>query len=277
MTELGGHLAPNVATRLLIVDDEAQIRASLTRALSLMGFAVEAAASGEEALERLERALYDVMVLDIHMPGMGGVEVMQRAHQIRPQLLIVVLTGHATLESAIAAVKSEAVDYLLKPASVYDIASAVTKALRKRDEQIRRKRLIRVMGEALDALRQADELPAPASPQESPEPRLLNAAPLTLDCQRRLVVVDNEPGRTVELTAGEAAILAALMAHPDRVLSCGDLVGMAFGYDADEREAASVVRPYVCRLRGKIETIFAKTSLIRTIRGRGYLFASALE
>ena len=81
------------------------------------------------ALAWLERASFDVLVVDMNMPGMGGVEVMQAARQHRPDLAIIVLTGHATLESAIAAVKSEAVDYLLKPVSVHDLKTAVNKAL----------------------------------------------------------------------------------------------------------------------------------------------------
>ena len=88
--------------RLLIVDDEFNLRTSLGEVLRLRGFQVDEAASGLEALTLLERGAYDLMVLDMVMPGMHGVEVMRRAREMRPDLAVIVLTAHATVESAIA-------------------------------------------------------------------------------------------------------------------------------------------------------------------------------
>ncbi|MBU0703722.1 MAG: response regulator, partial [Chloroflexi bacterium] len=115
-------------TRVLVVDDETHVRSALARSLALLGYRADEAASGHHALAMLERTPYDAMVLDIRMPGMDGVEIMRRVHHVYPDLHIIVLTGHATLESAIVAVKSNAADYLLKPASVYDIAAAIANA-----------------------------------------------------------------------------------------------------------------------------------------------------
>jgi DNA-binding NtrC family response regulator len=106
----------------------------------------------------LERTPHDAMVLDIRMPGMDGAEVMSRACQLYPDLRIIVLTGHATLESAIAAVKSHAADYLLKPASVYDIAAAIARALQQRAQQ--------------------------GPPRALPPERFLCVGPVTLDRER---------------------------------------------------------------------------------------------
>ena len=93
--------------KLLVVDDEPHIRAPLVRALSLIGYDVGEAASGREALALLEQSTYDLMILDILMPDLNGIEVMQRAHRKWPELLIIVLTGNASLESAIVALRSE--------------------------------------------------------------------------------------------------------------------------------------------------------------------------
>ena len=125
---------PIPQARVLVVDDEAHVRSALTRSLTLLGYSADAAASGHQALEMLERAPYDAMVLDMCMPGMDGVEVVQRACQMCPGLIIVVLTGHAALESAISAVKSHVADCLLKPASVHDIAAVIGDALQQRTQ-----------------------------------------------------------------------------------------------------------------------------------------------
>ncbi len=93
--------------RVLVVDDEPTIRKPLVRALELTGYQAVGAASGKEALALLEQVSYDVMLLDMKMPEMDGMQVMDRARQLQPDLLIFILTGHATLESAIAAVIAE--------------------------------------------------------------------------------------------------------------------------------------------------------------------------
>lgn len=282
MTEVPALPQPDPRARLLVVDDEANLRAGLRNLLSLMGYHVEEAGSGHEALSLLESEPYDLMVLDMRMPGMDGVEAMQRARQIRPDLLIVVLTAHATLESAIAAVKSDAVDYLLKPINIESLSAVISHALRERAEQLRRQHLLDVVGQALDTLRQTDRPVAPASPPPtSPGPppvsleRFLHAGPLTLDRQKRLAVMKGAPVRTVELTEGEAAILVALIEHPNQVLSCSQLARAAMGYDLDKWTAQSMVRPCIHRLRRKIETTPDEPRLIRTVRGRGYFLSLA--
>lgn len=122
----------NSDVRLLVVDDEPNIRTPLARALGLRGYLVEEADSGHEALRLLERTPYNLMVLDMHMPGMDGAEVIQHTRRLYPKMLIIILTGYNTLDNAIAAIKGEAVDYLLKPVSMEEILAAVAQALQKR-------------------------------------------------------------------------------------------------------------------------------------------------
>jgi DNA-binding response OmpR family regulator len=266
--------SPIPQARVLVVDDEAHVRSALARSLSLMGYSADDVASGHQALETLERASYDAMVLDIRMSGKDGIEVMQRASRMFPDLSIIVLTGHPTLESAITAVKSGAVDYLLKPASVHDIAAAVVNALQQRTQKLRRQHLLQVMDRALDEIR-GIEASAKTPPVPMPE-RFLRAGPITLDRERRLVFVagSGDAGSSrVELSASEAALLGYLMQHPGTVLSCRDLARAALSYDVEEQEAQGIVRPHICRLRKKIEPDPAHPCLIRTISGKGYLFA----
>jgi DNA-binding response OmpR family regulator len=260
----------NPGTRLLIVDDEPNIRSSLGRALSLLGYTVAEAATGQEALLMLAKSSYDLMVLDIRMPGLDGIEVMARARQLSPELLIVILTGHATLESAIAAVKSEAIDYLQKPASIQEIAQVVTRSLEKRAGQRQRQRLVEVMGEALEALRQTEHSPAPAlTPPDLLD--ILYLHPLKLDRYKRLLMLTDESAPSLHLTEGETAILACLMMCPDQILSCRDLIEAGWGYSASEKEAQNIIRPHICRLRSKLNTIIPHLTLLHTVRKRGYV------
>jgi DNA-binding response OmpR family regulator len=259
---------PVPEARVLVVDDEPNVRSALTRSLALLGYRADAASSGYEALGMLQRTPYDLMVLDLRMPGMDGVEVMQRSRQLRPDLLVIVLTGHATLDSAIAAVKSHAIDYLLKPASLHDLAEAVANALQQRAQTLRRQRLLDVMDQTLDALRDSEA----AKPRLPSLERFLRAGPVTLDCDKRLAVIGEMPARSAELTENEVSILAYLMERPDQVISTGELARAALGYDVTAHEARNIVRPHIFRLRRKIEADPQEPRLICTIRGRGYLF-----
>lgn len=262
----------NRSARILIVDDEPHICAAVARALSLAGYQAEEANDGPAALHRLQSAAYDLMILDLQMPEVDGLEVMQRARQLQPDLLMIILTGHATMESAIAAVKSEAVDYLLKPVSLHAIVAAAANALQTHAEQFRRQHLLQVMGETLDALRQTQ--PAVPGPSAEPLPeRFVRAGGLTLDRQKRWGIIAGDQPRTVQLTEGEANVLNHLLEHPDQVHACRQIVQAVWGYTLIEREAQSLIRPYIFRLRQKIEADVDHPRLIQTVRGRGYLFA----
>ena len=265
----------NTATpKILVVDDELTILAPIVRALELSGYRPDGVASGKEALAMLDKTSYDLMLLDMKMPEMDGIQVMDRARQIQPGLLIIILTGHATLESAIAAVKSEVVDYMLKPASVHDITAAIARALKKRSDQARPQRLLQAM---LDTLKQTEVSGMDSNWPRQPDPpkqSTLRAGKLRLDQEKRLLTIDESPSRATELTDGEATILTLLMKQPDKVLSCRDITRAAWNYELEEWEAQALVRPYIFRLRLKVEPTPSEPQLIRTVRGRGYLLAS---
>ncbi len=265
---------PIPEARILVVDDEATPRMAITRALNLMGYKADAAASGAQALERLAATPYDVVLLDLRMPGLDGVEVMKRVREAYPNTLIIILTAHATLESAVVAVKSGATDYLLKPCSIREIGDAVARALQQRHERLRRQHLIRVMSDALSALQ--DEERATSQPTDASVERFIRAGRLTLDQAKGLLLVgatDGSEARTIPLTGNEMAIMAQFLWNPDTVFSCRRLAKTALGYEVSEREAAEIIRPHISRLRRKVEPNPAKPRLIRTIRGKGYLYS----
>lgn len=268
--------SPHAAlARILVVDDEPGTSKAIVRALNMSGYQADEAASGNQALARLALSSYDLMLLDLNMPGMDGLEVMRRVQQSHPNMQVIIFTAYATLESAIAAVKAGASDYLLKPCKLKDIEAAIERALRQRQERLRRQHLIQVIADALKTLQTEEEKEvSPASTAQAD--RLLQRGSVVLDQEKRLAVVargDEAGSFNAELTANEAALLAYMMQRPETVISCRDLARSALGYDVSEREAQEIIRPHVSRLRGKIEADPDRPRLIRTIRGKGYLFS----
>ena len=136
--------------RVLVVDDELCTSYALAQAFRSSGFVADIAASGEEALHKLEHSPYDVMVLDLHMPGMSGENLMPIVRTRWPELPVIVLTGHATLDSAITAVKTGVTDYLRKPIGMHEVVAAVERALQKRAERRRREHLVQLIYQALE-------------------------------------------------------------------------------------------------------------------------------
>ncbi len=266
--------------RILIVDDEADIRSALTRILQLEGYEATEAQSGQEALNHLQNQRYDLMILDMRMPVMTGLDVLEVVQAKYPDILVIILTGQATLESAITATKTDiVVNYLLKPASTGEVLRAVEDALRKKSERVRQQRLVKAAAQVLTM--QVTNTPSsstvlPEKPTKLNLPadeRILHVPPITLDRRKRFITIMNEnPARVVELTKGEVAVLIALMCNPNKTLSCHELVSMGLGYDVDEAEAESVIRPYIFRLRRKLEPTSKKPGLIHTVRRRGYRF-----
>jgi DNA-binding response OmpR family regulator len=258
--------------RILIVDDDAHVLLALSRALKLKGYQhVDEANSGAEAVEKLQRVPYDLMMLDIRMPDMDGMAVLQKTQQVRPNLLVIILTGHAAMESALAALKSGmVVDYLLKPASLEQVEAAIRKALRKRLTEIQQRHSLETAIAALEQLKTEKPTAAPHPAPLSVE-RYLHAGPVTLDRDNRQATLKWE-GRvhSATLTASEESILALLMSRTGDVFSSRIIAREALGYDLSENEAKSIVHPHIVRLRRKIEQDSKHPGLIRTVRGKGY-------
>jgi len=261
--------------RILVVDDEPEVRAGVTRILRLEGYAADEADSGEQALRMLNQAAYKVIILDLYMPGLDGLAVMRQVRYLRPGILIIILTGHANLESAIAATKAdEVIDYLLKPTSNQEIIQAVQRAGQKYIQRQCQQRIIDAANQLLRAVETSPDPPATEIPSLSPGvEEIIHAPPLTVDRAGRVVTNEDKPDDAIELTKGEMLILVALMRAPNKVLSCRELVCAAWNYETSEHEAASVVRPCISRLRRKLETDPKRPRLIQTVRRRGYSFS----
>ncbi len=129
--------------RVLVVDDEEKFVDYLRKRLELRDFEVTTAASGEAALSELAQHPADVVVLDVLMPGMDGIATLREIKQRSPLTEVIMLTGHASVESAIEGMKLGAYDYLMKPCEVDDLADRIRKARRRKVEQEERLRQAR--------------------------------------------------------------------------------------------------------------------------------------
>ena len=121
------------AFQILVVDDELAVRDSLKEWLVDEGFSVDMASSGEQALKMLQEKTYGLMLTDIKMPGMDGVELLQQAREIQPDLTVVMMTAYATVETAVEAMKQGAIDYLMKP---FDPAKMIPMVVKIFEEQV---------------------------------------------------------------------------------------------------------------------------------------------
>jgi DNA-binding NtrC family response regulator len=119
---------------VLLVDDEAPFVEALTRRLSRRDLDITAAFRGDEALEKLaESSRYEVVILDVKMPGMDGIETLREIKKRHPLVEVIMLTGHATVESAIEGMKLGAFDYLMKPCDIDDLVSKVDEAAARKE------------------------------------------------------------------------------------------------------------------------------------------------
>ena len=122
---------------ILVVDDELIERQTLTDILRLEGYHVAAVANGEAAVDYVRLNPVDLIILDLRMPGMSGLDVVKVVNRISPDIEIILLTAHGSIESAIDALRSQVHDYLLKPASPVQIIDSVVRGLARRDAKLR--------------------------------------------------------------------------------------------------------------------------------------------
>ncbi len=279
---------PTRQHRLLIVDDVSLLRRGLREVFVLEGYTVAEAASGTEALSLLAVETFDVMLLDIQMPGMDGIEVMRRVHRNLPGMAVIVMTAYASLDSAITAVRSGAWDYIVKPFKCEDMLAAVSGAIESLSADRERQALLDTISQTVAILQgspardqtppppgRSTAMPTPAVPDGVPlgAKDRLQIGTLLLEREKRRVTILNSDRPPEDLTGGEEAVLAVLMQQADTVLSCEALALEALGYgELEHWEAESIVRPYIFRLRRKVEDNPRDPQCIRTVRGRGYFF-----
>jgi len=126
------------APRILIVDDEERFRLTLGKLLKVRELDVTTLGSGPEALEALKQEQYDVIVLDVRMPGMDGIETLAEIKKLNPNIEVIILTGHASVDAAVDIMKLGGYDYLLKPSSVEELIEKIEAAFERKQAREQR-------------------------------------------------------------------------------------------------------------------------------------------
>ncbi|HEY72481.1 MAG: DNA-binding response regulator [Chloroflexi bacterium] len=257
---------------IMVVDDEAVARISLAEVLKLEGYHVATAASGEEALSLLDKSEpFDMIVLDLKMPGMDGLEVTDAVRERSPGTVIVLLTAFGTLETAMQAIKHGAHDYLLKPCPIPDILTSVRKGLIKRQQEQQRQHLVNKLQHAITELVTVEGAEAVEEVTPPRSSHLVQVRDVVVDRQKHTVTLR---GRSLDVTPTEFKILTCLVETPDRVWSPQELVRHAQGYETDAWGARAIIRVHIRRLRKKLEEDPSDPEYILNVRGVGYMFAS---
>jgi DNA-binding response OmpR family regulator len=252
--------------RILVVDDEQAMRASLADILRLEGYQVEALGSGEEAIEYLRRDDFDVIILDLKMPGLNGVEIMRMAGEVSPESEIIFLTAHGSLESAIEALHHAVHDYLLKPTSPHEILASVSRGISRRQEKQRRRWIFNQLDASLQELKTSERI---FTTESSCRQTIALKNGVVIDLPRREVWQGNQ---RVVLTPTEGKLMQVLLENMERVLTHRDLVFMVQGYQTSDWEAPEILRPLVSRLRRKLAAFPGGEFWIMNVRGTGYVF-----
>jgi len=217
---------------LLIVEDEQRLARLLQRVLTEERHIVDTAFDGTTGLAMAESTEYDLVVLDLMLPGMSGQAICRTLRTEGIHTPILMLTARGSVEDRVAGLKSGADDYLVKPFAMDEFLARVEAILRRGKLQT--------------------------------EPMEMVIGDLTLDLKRHEA---RRSGRTIDLTAKEFALLEFLMRHPGQVLTRSQIIDHVWSYDADS--LSNVVDIYIHYLRDKIDKGFPKP-FIKTIRGVGY-------
>ncbi len=222
--------------RILVVEDDSQLAADLHRGLRELGMAVDTLGDGEEALAAVRAAAYDVIVLDVMLPGRDGYEVARTLRRRRVGSRILMLTGRTAVDDRVQGLESGADDYLAKPFALKELVARI-RALARRDLVDRT--------------------------------AVLSSGTLRLDSRTRRLTVGDQ---LVELTAKEYSILEFFMLHPGQVLTREQVLDNVWGWDAETGE--NLVEVYVSRLRHKLAAAGAGDPWT-TLRGAGYRFCDS--
>jgi DNA-binding response OmpR family regulator len=218
---------------IAVIEDERRLATLLRRVLTEERHVVDIAFDGPSGLDLAGSGTYDLIILDLMLPGMDGIEICRRLRAARIETPVLMLTARGAVEDRVAGLRVGADDYLIKPFAMEELLARVEALLRRRGRGLEGAQTLQVGDLSLDLVRH--------------------------EAQRA--------GRVIELTAKEFALLEFLMRHPGQVLTRTQIVDHVWRYDFDA--LSNVVDIYIHYLRDKIDRGFSHP-LIKTVRGVGY-------
>jgi DNA-binding response OmpR family regulator len=228
-----------VSERILVIEDDPSILRGLQLNLTMEGYAVRSAADGETGLQLARSERFDLLVVDVMLPRLGGLEVIRELRRDDPDLPVLILSAKGQETDKVAGLQLGADDYMVKPFSLKELLARIGALLRRR----------RARG-------------------ETGEPKSVKkAGPVEIDLQARRATVN---GRPLELTTREFDLLLHFVSHPDRVFSREQLMESVWG--SRYFGTARTVDNFVARLRAHIDDDAENPRHLETVRGVGYRF-----
>ncbi len=228
------------APTVLVVEDEPAIRAGIVDCLECSGFGAVEAATGDEGLAKSASPGVDLVLLDLMLPRLSGLEVLAGIRRDRPGLPVIVLTARGAEDDRVSGLRAGADDYVVKPFSAKELLARIDAVLRRSGERPRTVGGLEIGGWRLDLERREAVLPG---------------------------------GARAELTEREAQILSYLASHPDRAIARQELLERVWGIDARGLETRAVDM-HIARLREKLGEV-EPYRVVVTVRGRGYMIGAA--
>lgn len=223
--------------RILVVEDDPKIASFIIKGLKASGFAVDHAADGEAALAIALATPYDAAILDIMLPKMDGLSVVQELRRRKINTPVIILSARATVDDRIKGLQSGGDDYLVKPFAFSELLARVQALIRRATS--------------------------------TTDPTNLTVGDLTMNLVTREV---HRAGKRLELQSREFALLEYLMRNPGKYVSKSVILEHVWDYSFDPQ--TNVVDVLVCRLRNKVDRDF-ETKMIHTLRGVGYVLKAA--
>ncbi len=234
-------------TRILIIEDDPEISDLVCMHLGDLGYGVERAARGDAGFRKAHDGGFDLIILDLMLPGMDGLEICKRLREKSTRVPILMLTAKSEEIDKVLGLELGADDYLTKPFSIRELIARVKAILRRTQHQ----------GDAATGRAQPTELAYDG---------------LAIDLDKRRVTVEGNP---VELTAKEFDLLALFASHPGKPFNREQLLNQVWGYSFSGYE--HTVNSHINRLRAKIETDPSEPRFILTVWGFGYRFVDQGE
>ena len=224
--------------RILIVEDETELLNNIKKGLELDGYSVDAAVNGGQAIYMASVEVYDLVILDLNLPDLFGLEVLEKLQTIDENVKVLILTAHSEIEMKIMGLDHGASDYMIKPFSFEELEARIRMLLRRK---------FRV------------------------EKSVLSFGSMSFDTIKRKLTVKGEP---IALTKKETAILEYFLLNQEELVTAEDLI--AHAWDAEADEFSNSVRVHLTTLRKKIKAVLGYNPIVNKI-GEGYYLKEEKE
>ncbi len=263
----------NISGHILIIDDEASLRKTMARILQQAGFEVTTAESAEKGLDYLKTTPFDLVLTDLRMPGMQGMDALKQIHTEYPLIPVVLFTAQPDVNSAVDALRHGATDYLLKPIKPEAMIERMRSILSNQQREKRKRELqvqIEVLQSELKSLEAGEPVSRPTqplNPASLDNGRYIKRGGLVLDMHARRVLLNDQPAN-IPPTSFE--YLLVLVRHSPNVVDYQTLVAEAQGYQTDTREAQELAKWHIHQLRQAIESNTRNPVYLINVRGTGY-------